>query len=218
MGTHSVVCFAFQFNGDTRCQERTQRLSSRTLHVDMNRVARQTSFTMLLGDSVGQSGSEGSVGVGHLTVDRNRDAALDSRLGLVDKLVVKTLVHLVILRLHSVGGGARTHLKRWLEHRGEVEVCGLGSSQRLVDFEEVRSSNHLLDRSQPELGHDLSQFIGNVEAEIDDVLGLTSEFGSQFWRLSCDTDRAGSEVALSHHDTSERNQRRGCKSPLYGLQ
>jgi hypothetical protein len=184
----------------------------------MNRVARQTSFTMLLGDSVGQSGSEGSVSVGHLTVDRNRDAALDSRLGLVDKLVVETLIHLVILRLHSVGGGAGTHLERWLEHQGEVEVGGLGSSQGLVDFEEVRSPDHLFDRSQPELGHDLSQFIGNVEAEVDDVLRLTSEFGPQFRRLCGDTDRAGSEMALSHHDTSERNQRGGCETPFYGLQ
>ena len=50
---------------------------------------------------------------------------------------------------------------------------------------------------------------------LDDMFGLTIKFGSKFWILGRDTNRASVEVTLSHHYASERNKRSSSKAPLF---
>lgn len=92
---------------------------------------------MLLGDAVRQSGTQSPVRVANLTIDRNRDPSFDGWFGLVDKLVIQSLVELVFLRSHLVSWSARTHLESRLEHGRQIQVGGLGGSQGLVNLEQV---------------------------------------------------------------------------------
>ena len=98
---------------------------------------------------------------------------------------------LVVLGLNSVGGNIGSHQVCRLENRRQVEQSSLGCSERFVDAKLVGSTNHLVDGSETEFGHDGSQFFDDVVEEVDDLLGLTGELGSESGVLGSDTDRAG---------------------------
>ncbi len=69
-----------------------------------------------------------------------------------------------------------------------------------------------------ELGHQLAHFLGDEEEEVDDVLGLALEALAQHRVLRRNTDRAGVEVTLAHHDAAGRDQRCGGKAELVGAE
>jgi len=210
-----VVGVTLELDGDTRSHECTERLSSRTPHVDVDRVLGQTRLAVLLRDLVGQRGTERSIGVDDVALDLDWRTVGDGLLGLVDELVVKTDVETVVLLAALEGGSSRSHLPCGLEDGAEVEVLGLCIPERVVDLEVLGMANHLVDSPEAKLGHDASKLLGDVVEEVNDLLGLASELGSQLWVLRGDSDGAGVEVALPHHDASHRNQ--GCcsEAPLF---
>lgn len=97
----------------------------------------------------------------------------------------------MVLGSDPVGGGARSHLVCRLEHVREVDVLGLGGSERLVDLEDFAVTDHFVDRSETETGHDDSKLLGDHVEEVDDLLGLSGELGSKEGVLSGDSDGAG---------------------------
>ena len=66
------------------------------------------------------------------------------------------------------------------------------------------------------IGHQPAHFLGDIEEEVDDMLRLAGEFLAQFGVLGGDADRAGVQMALAHHDTARRDQRRGGEAELVG--
>ncbi|KAH3688174.1 hypothetical protein WICPIJ_000816 [Wickerhamomyces pijperi] len=79
-------------------------------------------------------------------------------------------------------------------------------------------ANHLIDRSVTQLSHELSQIVDQVVEEVDHVFWRTFELLSQDWVLSGDTDRTRVQVALSHHDTTHRDQWDSGKGEAFGTQ
>ena len=71
---------------------------------------------------------------------------------------------------------------------------------------------------KPIARHQFADLLGDEEEEIDDVLGLAGESPAQHRVLGRDTDRAGVEVALAHHDAARRDQRRGGEAEFVGAQ
>ena len=53
----------------------------------------------------------------------------------------------------------------------------------VVHFEHVRTADHLVDRTEAEVGHDLSALFGDHEEVIDQMLRLAAEFLSQLRNL-----------------------------------
>ena len=88
----------------------------------------------------------------------------------------------------------------------------------VADVEHVDAADHLVDRAEAELGHDLAQLLGDEEHEVDDVLGLARELLAQLRVLRRDADRAGVEVADAHHDAARRDQRRRREAELLGAE
>lgn len=216
--TDVIVGVTLEFDGNTRGEEGTHGLTCRSLHVDVDGVSGKTSFSVFLGDMVREGGTQSSVSVDDIAVNLDGKTLGDSRLGLVDELVVKSDVELVVLRSHSVGGNVGSHQVSRLEDRSQVEMSGLGSSERLVDMEEIGTTNHFVDGSETKLGHDTSEFLNNIVEEIDDLFGLTSEFGSQSRVLSGNTDRASVLVTSLHHDTTHGDQWSGGETPLFSTE
>ena len=64
------------------------------------------------------------------------------------------------------------------------------------------SADHLIDGAEAELGHVLAHLLGNKKEEVDDVLGRASEAGAENRILGSDTDCAGIQVTLAHHDAA----------------
>ena len=89
---------------------------------------------------------------------------------------------------------------------------------RGVRFQAIDAADHLVDRAEAELGHDLPGVLGDHEQVIDDVLRLAGELLAQHRVLRGDADRAGVEMALPHHDAAERDQRRGGEAEFLGAE
>jgi hypothetical protein len=79
-------------------------------------------------------------------------------------------------------------------------------------------ADHVLQLAEAKLGHDLPELFSNEEEEVDDVLGLAGELLAEFRILSRDTNRAGVEMALAHHDAAHRDERCGGEAELFGPQ
>jgi hypothetical protein len=76
-------------------------------------------------------------------------------------------------------------------------------------------TNHLVDGSETELGHDGSELVGNIVEEVDDVLGSSSELLAKLRILGSDTNRASVQMALAHEDTAHSDERSGSKAPFF---
>ena len=100
----------------------------------------------------------------------------------------------------------------------EVEALGLPVVDGLARLEPVDAADHLLDRAEAELRHQLAHLLGDEAHEVDDVLRLARELLAQSRILRRDAGRAGVEVADAHHDAADRHQRRGGKAELLGAE
>lgn len=85
----------------------------------------------------------------------------------------------MVLRATLERGDSGAHLPGGLEERRQVEVGRLGVAERVVDAEEVGTTDHLVDGAESELGHVRPELFGDVVEEVDDVLGLAGELGAQ---------------------------------------
>ena len=117
-------------------------------------------------------------------------ALCQCRLRLVDKLVVQANIQLVVLSPDAIGGCIRSHKESGLKHSRKIQVASLRGAKRLVHAEQIRTTNHLVDGANAELGHYSTEFFGEIVEEVDHLLGLPRELGTQLGILGSDTNGA----------------------------
>jgi hypothetical protein len=74
--------------------------------------------------------------------------------------------------------------------------------------------DHLVERAEAELRHELARFLGDEEEVVDHVLGRAREALAQLRVLRRDANGTRVEVALAHHDAAFDDQRRGREAEL----
>ena len=132
---------------------------------------------------------------------------LERRPAALDQFVVERPVDAVILLAHPAPGdrgGQRGHV----EQRREIEAARLPVADRRFDVEAVGAANHLVDRAEAELRHQLAHFLGDEPEEVLDELRLAGELLAQFRVLRGHADRAGVQVADAHHHAAHDDERR----------
>ncbi len=138
-------------------------------------------------------------------------------LRVLDQLSVERVVQAVVLRLRAAAPHVARH-RRIVEHRGEIDPLRLPVLHVRALREAIHAANHFVDFSEAQFRHDQAQVFGNVEQEINHVLGLAREFLAQLRILRRDAHRASIQVAFAHHDAAHGDQRRGGKSEFLGAQ
>ena len=130
-------------------------------------------------------------------------------------------------RAPSRGRGPASATQRMATVGGTSGLCRIGDRSTPFAFqcvgdvahvEHVDAADHLVDRAEAELGHDLAQLLGDEDHEVDDVLGLALELLAQPRVLRGDADRAGVQVADAHHDAARRDERRRGEAELLGAE
>ena len=101
---------------------------------------------------------------------------------------------------------------------GQVKPLCLPVIDGLVRFQYIAATDHLVQSSETELCHDLTQLLRNETHEVDDILRLAAEILAQFRILCRHAGRAGVAVAYTHHDAPQGYQRSGRKTELLGTQ
>ena len=168
---------------------------------DLDRVRQKPSQAVLSRDMARQDGARRPIDVPDRQVERHLLAALDGGTAQLHELVVEDIGHPVILFLHAMGGhvgGDFRLLQKWRE----VEALGLPVIDRLLRLQPIHAADHLGDRPEPQLRHQLPHLFGDEEEVVHDVLRLPRKFLAKDGILRGDPDRAGVQVALPHHDAA----------------
>ena len=88
----------------------------------------------------------------------------------------------------------------------------------LIHLQVFDAADHLVDRTEAQLGHDGPHVFGQEAEEVDDVLGVAIEALAQLGVLGGDADRAGVQVALAHHDATLDDEGGGGHAVFLGSQ
>ena len=90
----------------------------------------------------------------------------------------------------------------------KIETACLPVLHRLFHADEIEAANHLFHGAEPQARHELTHLLGNEAEKIFDMLRLAAEFFAQLRILCGNADRAGVEVAHTHHDATHHHERR----------
>ena len=100
----------------------------------------------------------------------------------------------------------------------QVDPFGFPVIDCVINIQQVDSANHFVDRSEAEFCHDLASLFGDHEQVIYDVLRLAGKLLAKLGILSRNSDWAGVQVTLPHHDAAHGDQRRGRKAVFFRSQ
>ena len=197
--------------------ERADRLSAGTGEGHVDGVVGKSLATIAARDLVTEHRAERTVHVADVHRDRHALAMLEGRLCLGDELVVERLVEFMVLfdRLVQDRAGHRAGLH---EHVRQIDAFGLPAAHRLVLVEALHMAHGLLERTEAQLGEDLTHLFGDEHHEVDHMLRLAGEACAQFRVLCGDALRAGVLLACAHHHTALDHERRGGESELLGAE
>ena len=202
---------------DSLRQEGADALPGRALEPDRDRPVGQTSPAVLAGQPTPQHGPHRAVDVPDGQAEFHPFPPCQRRLGLLDQLVVERGEQPVVLRFVAVDFRPRRHIGAMQQH-AEIEPLRLPVVNRPPGVEQIDPANHLVQRAEAQLGHQLAQFLGDKAEEVDHVLGLAGELRPQLGILRGDAHRARIQVADPHHDASGSDQRGAGDAKFLGTQ
>ena len=100
----------------------------------------------------------------------------------------------------------------------EVQLVRLPMRGGLRGVQRADLADHLVDRAEAQLRHQLADFFGDEHEEVLHELRLAVEPLPQHRVLGGHAHRAGVEVADPHHDAARHHQRRGGETELLGAE
>ena len=89
------------------------------------------------------------------------------------------------------------------------------SLQMLLFLKEIGTSHKLIHTADTELTHIFTQLLCNKSHKVNDIFRFSGKTLTKLRILGCDTNRAGIQVADTHHDASHGYKRSGCKTEFF---
>ena len=212
-----VVAFAFQFQGDPVRDPGAEALSGNTVEFDVNGVFRESFQPVAFGNTSGKHGADSTIAVHDRGFDLHRLTALQCRPGLFDQLVIQCLVEAVVLFFAVENGDVRAGL-RLVQDARVVQAPGFPVVNAFTHIQFVGAADHFVHRAEAQFRHQLTNFFRYEEEIVHHVLGFAGKTLAQFFVLGGDTDRAGIQMTLAHHDATFDDQGRSCEAKLIGTQ
>ncbi len=210
-----VVGVAFELEGHAAREPGTETLAGRAGELHMDGAVRQPGMAIALRDLAREHRAGGAVGVPNGGDDAHAGAAVERRARLGNEPAVEDVMNLVILRLAMMNAHPVRRL-RLEEQLGEIEAFGFPVLDHLALVEHLHLADHLGEGAKAHCRHQLAYLLGDEKEIIDDMLGLADEARAQHRVLRGDADRAGVEVAHSHHDAARCDQRRSGEAEIVG--
>ena len=171
-----VVGVAFELQRDALGEEGAEALAGRAGELEVDRVVGQQVDAVPLGDLVAEDGADGAVGVDDRRArSRTRRPCSSAGFARSSSRVMSSdssRPWSCFCVQYVPRFGVRLLGRR--QQAGEVESVGLPVADGVVGLQAVDAADHLVDRAEAELGHDLASFLGDHEQVVDDVLRLAA--------------------------------------------
>eukprot|EP00967_Tisochrysis_lutea_P075910 scaffold102444_cov32-Tisochrysis_lutea.AAC.3 len=183
----AVVGVALDLESNAAGEREAEGLARVTAHEHIDSAIREALAAVALRHLIGQHGADSAVKIVQRLLQRDLRARCERGGGLFDQLVVKDGVE-----------------------PGRVfgKVC-IG-----VNTQHVGAADHLGQRAEAHLRHVAADLFGEKEEEVHDMFGFASELGTQLGVLGGNAHGARVQVALPHHDTAKRDERRRGEAEL----
>ncbi len=165
-------------------------------------------------DLAGDARSDGSVPTANDPRGLESRAIGQRRMGIAEQSFVERFLILgpVVARLHAA---ARLRAAR----------IGIGQDRRQVDAvehvrlpQQIDPADGFLDRAQAQAGQQLTDLLGEMDEEPDDLVRCALELGAQILALGGDASRAGVQVALASHVATDGDQAGSAEAIFFGAQ
>ena len=206
-----IVAVAHKFQSKALWYKRSKALSSGTIAFDDISVVVKC-LTVSLSDLWSKYCSNRPVCISYIQLHALLLPLLQSRSKLLHEnrhihgLLKLEIISILLMILYLV----LRHIYIWVvDYLVQYDISLISS---VAAHQKIWTSNQLIDCSDSELAHVLTKLLCYEQHEVLHVLWLSSESLSEFWVLSCYTDRTCVKVTYSHHDTSHSYKRRCCKS------
>ena len=173
---------------------------------------------MGFGQLMAEHGADRSVDVGDLGGEAYRGSRVESLTTLHDQLLIEGLVQSVILTRTAVQVLVHECRVRLVQHRRQVQLVCLPVLGGLLGVQRPDLADHLVDRAESQLRHELSHLLRDEQHEVLDELRLAVEPLTQQGVLGGDADGAGVEVTHPHHDAARHHQRSSREAELLATQ
>ena len=198
-----------------RGQKRAKALTGRSGKRHPDGVVREPGPAVALRDFVAEHRADGAVRVADERTELDRRPVLERRAAPRDQLVVE--------RAHRCRDPARTPCGAPRSPADPAHAAAApGRDRRLpvvdgrIDIQAIGTADHLVDRPEAELGHQLAHFLRDEPEEGLDELGLAGELLAQLRILRRDAHRAGVQVAHAHHHAAHHDERSRREAVLLG--
>src|SRR5580700_5609016 len=109
------------------------------------------------------------------------------------------------------------YIRRGKYGRQVKSVC-LVEVDGMIGIQHFKSANHFVHVGESEFRHNLTDLFREEEEERNHVFRSARKLLSEHRILSCDTDRAGIQVANPHHDAAHCDERSAGKAELFGAE
>ena len=174
----------------------------------MNGVIWQAKLTPAFDDLVTQQSAHRAMGIVDGQLEFHAFALLQCRLAEPDQVgIVQSPVEPVILGSLAVNTDVLTRLLCRRQQRREIKTAGFPMRDGRIELKYIDTTNHLVECSKTQLGHDPPHLFGHQKQIIHYVFRSSMELFTQDGILGCNSHRTGIEVALAHHDAPKSNQR-----------
>src|SRR3972149_114048 len=143
---------------------------------------------VLAGDLATEHCSDRAVDISYRFADLHWRSVQDGFLRLRNQQEVQRFVQSMILCDQASASEPRSHWG-FMNQRGKFEVPRFPMVDVAPLLEHVDSADHLIHRSESELGHPFPDFLREIEKEIDDILRRSCEFCAKQRILACNAYR-----------------------------
>ena len=196
-----------QTEGHAPRREGRKALPRGTGKGQVNGVFRQPIRPMRPGNLTPGNRAGNAIGIGNRQRGFHAIARLNGRLADVqERRVIQHHIKTMILLDLVEAPHILIRLRR-VQELGEIQAFRFPVLNRTVRDQTIRPTNHLINRTEAELRHQLTNFLSNKVHEVHHVISSPHKLFTELRILRRNTHRAGVFVTHAHHNTTHHHQR-----------
>ena len=205
--TNVVIGIAGHFDLQTRGRKGTKRLASRSGQFDGQMIRLQrVAHPEVLHDMRRNTGANSPVGILHRVGQLHLLTVFQEPRCILHNLGVESIWHRIAILVAVVNNLGCTIDGN--QQRVQIEIIQMGRATADLR-QQISTTNHIIQRPRTDRGQQFANLSGIEGNQINNLVRIASELGTQVFILRTHANRAGVRLTLTDHNATHRNQGSG---------